>query len=264
MPKIILKDGSEFIVDQAILEENILPAQPDEMIQLGKNYFKKSSIEIIHGDDNHEPEYMYSPDEYTGGEYNWTEFTGLPNSNEVLVKKSEALSKVAYQNMLWLFESMKENLPSWVGKDIKNIVEPEEGVLKIELLICLLHLIDRESCNFFESDLDKRNLFMENLIEKSFLLLLKDLELEDNQENRIRSLKTVYYTRDWDYGECKFGFYPGEGFMKDSAVGAMTKVLASVYGVPGAEKGKMFPLMHLSFAMSLRWCNTTSLLEESS
>jgi len=51
MPKIILKDGSEFIVDQAILEDNILPAQPDEMIQLGKNYFKKSSIEIIHGDE---------------------------------------------------------------------------------------------------------------------------------------------------------------------------------------------------------------------
>jgi hypothetical protein len=51
MPKIILKDGSEFIVDQAILEENILPAQPDEMIQLGKNYFKKSSIEIIHSRD---------------------------------------------------------------------------------------------------------------------------------------------------------------------------------------------------------------------
>jgi uncharacterized RDD family membrane protein YckC len=51
MPKIILKDGSEFIVDQSILEENILPAQPDEMIQLGKNYFKKSSIEIIHGDE---------------------------------------------------------------------------------------------------------------------------------------------------------------------------------------------------------------------
>lgn len=51
MPKIILKDGSEFIVDQAILEENILPAQPDEMIQLGKTYFKKSSIEIIHDDE---------------------------------------------------------------------------------------------------------------------------------------------------------------------------------------------------------------------
>ena len=48
MPKIILKDGSEFIVNQAILEESILPAQPDEMIQLGKTYFKKSSIEIIH------------------------------------------------------------------------------------------------------------------------------------------------------------------------------------------------------------------------
>jgi hypothetical protein len=52
MPKIILKDGSEFIVDQSILEENILPAQPDEMIQLGKSYFKKSSVEIIHGDDS--------------------------------------------------------------------------------------------------------------------------------------------------------------------------------------------------------------------
>lgn len=51
MPKIILKDGSEFIVDQSILEENILPAQPDEMIQLGKNYFKKISIEIIHDDE---------------------------------------------------------------------------------------------------------------------------------------------------------------------------------------------------------------------
>lgn len=51
MPKIILKDGSEFIVNQSILEENILPAQPDEMIQLGKNYFKKSSIEIIHDDE---------------------------------------------------------------------------------------------------------------------------------------------------------------------------------------------------------------------
>jgi uncharacterized RDD family membrane protein YckC len=51
MPKIILKDGAEFIVDQAILEENILPAQPDEMIQLGKNFFKKSSIEIIHDDE---------------------------------------------------------------------------------------------------------------------------------------------------------------------------------------------------------------------
>jgi hypothetical protein len=55
MPKIILKDGSEFIVDQAILEENILPAQPDEMIQLGKTYFKKSSIEIIHDDDLKRP-----------------------------------------------------------------------------------------------------------------------------------------------------------------------------------------------------------------
>lgn len=54
MPKIILKDGSEFIIDKAILEENILPAQPDEMIQLGKNYFKKSSIEIIHGYDEKE------------------------------------------------------------------------------------------------------------------------------------------------------------------------------------------------------------------
>jgi S1-C subfamily serine protease/uncharacterized RDD family membrane protein YckC len=54
MPKIILKDGSEFIVDQTILEENILPAKPDEMIQLGKNYFKKSSIEIIHSDDEEE------------------------------------------------------------------------------------------------------------------------------------------------------------------------------------------------------------------
>lgn len=51
MPKIILKDGSEFIVDQAILDDDILPAKPDEMIQLGKNYFKKSSIEIIHGDE---------------------------------------------------------------------------------------------------------------------------------------------------------------------------------------------------------------------
>lgn len=51
MPKIVLKDGSEFIVDQAILEDNILPAKSDEMIQLGRNYFKKSSIEIIHGDE---------------------------------------------------------------------------------------------------------------------------------------------------------------------------------------------------------------------
>jgi len=51
MPKIILKDGSEFIVDQDIFNEKILSAKPDEMIQLGKNYFKKSSIEIIHGDD---------------------------------------------------------------------------------------------------------------------------------------------------------------------------------------------------------------------
>ena len=47
MPKIVLKDGSEFIVDQAILEDNILPAKSDEMIQLGKNFFKKSSIEMI-------------------------------------------------------------------------------------------------------------------------------------------------------------------------------------------------------------------------
>jgi len=51
MPKIILKDGSEFIVDKEIFNEKILSAKPDEMIQLGKNFFKKSSIEIIHGDD---------------------------------------------------------------------------------------------------------------------------------------------------------------------------------------------------------------------
>jgi S1-C subfamily serine protease/uncharacterized RDD family membrane protein YckC len=62
MPKIILKDGSEFIVDQTILEENILPAQPDEMIQLGKNYFKKSSIENIDGDRiNDNPEISSEP-----------------------------------------------------------------------------------------------------------------------------------------------------------------------------------------------------------
>lgn len=47
MPKIILKDGSEFIVDQDILNEKILSAKPDEMIQLGNTFFKKSSIEII-------------------------------------------------------------------------------------------------------------------------------------------------------------------------------------------------------------------------
>lgn len=47
MPKVILKDGSEFIVDQDILDEKILSAKPDEIIQLGKNFFKKSSIEII-------------------------------------------------------------------------------------------------------------------------------------------------------------------------------------------------------------------------
>ena len=40
MPKIVLKDGSEFTIDQAILEDNILPAKSDEMIQLGKNFFK--------------------------------------------------------------------------------------------------------------------------------------------------------------------------------------------------------------------------------
>jgi uncharacterized RDD family membrane protein YckC len=51
MPKIILKDGSEFIVDKDIFNEKILSAKPDEMIQLGKNFFKKSSIEIIHGDE---------------------------------------------------------------------------------------------------------------------------------------------------------------------------------------------------------------------
>ncbi len=53
MPKIVLKDGSEFIVDQDILDENILSAKPDEMIQLGKTFFKKSSIEIIHSEDTH-------------------------------------------------------------------------------------------------------------------------------------------------------------------------------------------------------------------
>ena len=47
MPKIVLKDGSEFIVDQDILDKNILSAKSDEMIQLGKNFFKKSSIEMI-------------------------------------------------------------------------------------------------------------------------------------------------------------------------------------------------------------------------
>lgn len=52
MPKIVLKDGSEFIIDQAILEDNILPAKSDEMIQLGRTLFKKSSIEIIHEDNN--------------------------------------------------------------------------------------------------------------------------------------------------------------------------------------------------------------------
>lgn len=50
MPKIILKDGSEFIVDRDILDEKILSAKPDEVIQLGKNFFKKSSIENIDGD----------------------------------------------------------------------------------------------------------------------------------------------------------------------------------------------------------------------
>jgi hypothetical protein len=52
MPKIILTDGSEFTVDRDILDEKILSAKPDEVIQLGKNFFKKSSIEIIHGDDS--------------------------------------------------------------------------------------------------------------------------------------------------------------------------------------------------------------------
>lgn len=47
MPKIILKDGSEFIVDQDILNEKVLSAKLDEMIQLGNNFFKKSSVEII-------------------------------------------------------------------------------------------------------------------------------------------------------------------------------------------------------------------------
>ena len=42
MPKIVLKDGSEFIVDKDVLDENILSAKSDEMIQLGKTFFKKS------------------------------------------------------------------------------------------------------------------------------------------------------------------------------------------------------------------------------
>jgi S1-C subfamily serine protease/uncharacterized RDD family membrane protein YckC len=62
MPKIVLKDGSEFIIDQAILEDDILPAKPDEMIQLGNNYFKRSSIENIDGDrTNDNPEISSEP-----------------------------------------------------------------------------------------------------------------------------------------------------------------------------------------------------------
>lgn len=261
MPKIILKDGSEFIVDQSILEENILPAQPDEMIQLGKNYFKKSSIEIIHGDDDHESEYADTPNEDNRGKHNWTEFTGLPNSNQILTQKAKALSVVVYKNMLSETKSIKEN--TFLKEDIKNIVKPEEGVLKGEILICLLHLIDRESCSFFKSDLDKRNLFMEALIEESFLLLLKDLEIEDNQENRIRSLKKLYYIRDSDYAKCKYMLCSGIGSIHDSLLGAMSIVLASHYDQSKALAFKILLFITISFPLIIEWCNTTDLLTES-